>query len=157
MTVCACVCVRVRAYVCACVHACVCVCVCVCVCACACVSISVIIFLIHFYIAPSSLCTEIKQQKDLEKVLADSSIKLGKMCSDLGIMQGSCIELVNDQNLIPNGIAQKYFQQNPSRCWENIIKVVCEDFRDPALAMNNIVKEDHEATRPAYNKYCLQT
>ena len=75
------------------------------------------------------------------------------MCSDLGITEDSCIDLGSADNLTPNGIAKKYFQQNPSRCWENIIKVVCEDFRDPALAMNKIVK-NHEATRPAYNKYC---
>ena len=97
-------------------------------------------------------CTEIKEQRHLERELGQvSDVALKKMCANLDIKRITCNTLSPSGN--PNfELAKAYMKQNPEPCWENIIRVFCEDFDDRTLAKK--VQEKYKIPKHIYLYYC---
>lgn len=96
-------------------------------------------------------CTEIKTDDfiALEKVLEKVGTNYRRMCDYLNISKGTCISLENDRRLSPYTIAENYISEHPVACWENIVRCLCQKFREKRLA--NEVAERYGIP---YSEYC---
>ena len=98
----------------------------------------------------STDCTTIKNAKKLENVLKEVSGVLGdRMCSDLGITPATCNSIgIKDAFTL----SQKYMEQHPEPCWENIIQVLCDDFDHYKQAKD--VKDKYGVPEQVYKEHC---
>ena len=98
----------------------------------------------------STDCTTIKNAKRLEYVLKEvSGVPGDRMCSDLDITRGTCNSMGRKDVFT---LSQKYMEQHPEPCWENIIQVLCNDFDHHKLAKD--VKDKYGVPEQVYKEYC---
>lgn len=98
----------------------------------------------------STVCTEIKSNKDLEKVLGEVTVPLDEICRDLDLHEDTCSDLANTKTLRMDTMAVKYMDQNPKACWEKVVHNLCKDFDNEKLA-KEVADKYHV---PEYTKYC---
>ena len=83
-------------------------------------------------------CTKINSYLELKKVLEKVKLQdpgdFRALCIHLGIHSSDCDWLDMKTYLTPGGIAKEYFSVPYSQCWERIIRHLCVDFEDTALA-----------------------
>ena len=97
-------------------------------------------------------CTKITGRKELEKVLEEiSDTHPDKICSDLKIKSGTC-NTIERKDMFT--LSRKYMEQNPDPCWEDIIKILCEDFYQLALAKRVLTK--YRVPVHVYSLYCQE-
>ena len=94
-------------------------------------------------------CTAINSDLELERALEQLPYHVSneKMCRYLDIKM--CNQLNRDGLLGPGTIAEMYFRQNIIPCWEDIVRHLCQDFRDNRLAKT--VADSHGIQ---YSQYC---
>ena len=98
----------------------------------------------------STDCTTIKNAKRLENVLKEvSDVSGDKKCRDLDITRATCNSLGRKD---PFTLSQKYMEQHPELCWENIIQVLCNDFDHHKLAKD--VKDKYGVPEQVYKEHC---
>ena len=86
---------------------------------------------------------------DLERILEQlpSRVSNEMMCRYLNIE--TCSQLSRNGHLRPDAIAEEYFHLREAPCWEDIVKHLCQDFRDKRLA-----KTVADTYSIPFSKYC---
>ena len=70
-----------------------------------------------------------------------------KICKRFGI--AGCNQLDNDGHLTPFYLAERYLDQMPEPCWEDIVILLCSVFKERSLAKR--VADKHAVE---YQQYC---
>ena len=97
-------------------------------------------------------CTTIESAKKLENVLKEvSTVPYDKMCRDLNITSATCNGMETKNPFI---LSQKYLEQHPEPCWENVIKMLCNDFEHYKLAKG--VKDEYGVPEQVYKEHCTR-
>ena len=71
------------------------------------------------------------------------------ICSDLDI---STCNNMDRKDVFT--LSQKYMKQHPEPCWENIIKMLCDDFEHYTLART--VKDKYGVPEQVYKEHCTR-
>ena len=86
------------------------------------------------------------------RILEKVGLSYEKTCSDMGMSDNTCSKLFGGdrKGLEYNTIAVEYLEQNPKACWEDIIQILCQNFKHMRLARQAATKFNVRN----YEQYC---
>ena len=89
---------------------------------------------------PITVCTKIGSPQALGQVLVDTDLPFNSLCKGLDLPDTTCSSLADEAPPLGK-LAKKYMEQNPSSCWESIVKALCRKLAKKDLA--KIVAKKH--------------
>ena len=90
-----------------------------------------------------------KDSSILEQYLSEITDQPMKICKRLEI--ADCNQLANEDRLTPFYLSERYLDQTLKPCWEDIVRLLCVEFKKRSLAKRVADKHGVE-----YEQYCSE-